>query len=123
MATVFSNIAAMSSSFSTTECSVKCRGRVLHDELRRLVVGDVVVPALADGDALEQVVAAVQRLAELQDVAFAGQLDAELLADGAGAAVAADQVFRGDRSRSCRASLISAVTDWASCSNDRNSQP
>ena len=46
-------------------------GVVLHDELRRLRVGDVIVAALADRDALEEVVAAVERLAKLQDVAFA----------------------------------------------------
>ena len=67
---------------------------VLHDQLRRLRVGDVIVPPLADRDALVQVVAAIERLAQLQQVAFAGKLDAELLAHDAGAAVAADQIFR-----------------------------
>ena len=69
-------------------------GVVLQDELRRLRVDDVIVAALADRDALEQLVAAVERLAKLQDVAFALQRDAELLAHGAGAAVAAGQILR-----------------------------
>ena len=55
-------------------------------------VGHVIVPALADRDALVEVVAAVERLAQLQQVAFAAELDAELLAHGAAAAVAADQI-------------------------------
>jgi len=61
-----------------------------------LRVGDVIVAALADGNTLEQVVASIERLTELEDVAFARELDAELPADGAGAAVAADQVLGRD---------------------------
>ena len=71
-------------------------GVVLQDELRRLGVDHVIVAALADRDALEQFVAAEQRLAKLQDVAFALQRDAELLAHAAGAAVAARHVLRDD---------------------------
>jgi hypothetical protein len=69
---------------------------VLQDELRRVGVGDVIVPSLADRNAVEQLVAAVQRLAELQDVALALQRDAELLANLAGAAVAAGEILRSD---------------------------
>ena len=64
-------------------------GRILHDQEGRVAVGHVIVPALADRDALVQVFAVVQRLAQLQQVGLAGELDAELLAHGAGAAVAA----------------------------------
>ncbi len=72
-------------------------GGVLHDHLRRVVVGDVIVPSLADRDAVEQLLAVMQRLAQLQHPVFvAGKLDAELLAHHAGAAVAADEIGRGD---------------------------
>ena len=99
-------------------------GVVLQDELRRLGVDDVIVAALADRDAVEQLVAAVERLAKLQDVAFALQGDAELLAH---------RRWRRRRSRPDIARvmrsvlplsfLISAVTLCASCANDTNSQP
>ena len=71
-------------------------GRILHDQLRRLGVGHVVVPALADRDALEQIVAVIERLPQLQQVGVALQADAELPAHDARAAVAADQVLRLD---------------------------
>src|SRR5712692_1255218 len=75
--------------------------RVLHYEKSVVAVGDVIVAplagAVADGDALEQLVAAIQRLAQLEYVVFAAQLDAELLAHGAPAAVAAHHVRRADR--------------------------
>ena len=71
-------------------------GRILHDEKGRLPVGDMVVAAAAgpgaDRDFVEQVRAVKERLAELQEVAFAAQLDAEFLAHRAGAAVAADEI-------------------------------
>ena len=94
-----SNIVAMSSSLSTTECRVKCRGRILDDQLLPSVIGDVIVTPLADRDALVEVLAIVQRLAKLQDVGLAVELDAELPAHRARAAVAADQVLRRDRGR------------------------
>ena len=63
-------------------------------------VGDVIVRGpVADRDALVQLVAAIERLAELQQVAVALQLDVELLAHPAAAAVAADQVVGGDVER------------------------
>src|SRR5256885_4029389 len=75
--------------------------RILHDEKAVVAVGNVIVapPAgpLADGEALEQVVAAIQRLAQLQYVVLPAQLDAELLAYGAPAAVAAHHIRRADR--------------------------
>ena len=72
-------------------------GGILHDHLRRAVVGDVIVPALADRDAVEQLLAIVQRLAKLQHAVFvAGKLDAEPLAHHARPAVAADEIGRGD---------------------------
>ena len=64
--------------------------------MRRLVVGDVIVPALAGAVAerqpLEQLFAVIERLAQPKQIAFAAELDAELLAHRAGAAVAADQI-------------------------------
>ena len=49
--------------------------------------------ALADRDAVKQIVAAIQRLAQLQQIGFALQFDAELTAHRAVAAVAADQII------------------------------
>ena len=71
-------------------------GRVLHDQEGRTVVGDVIVAAfpraVAERDPVEQLVAAVERLAQPQQSALAAQRDAELLAHGARAAIAADEV-------------------------------
>ena len=87
----------MSSSLSTIECSVKCLVEILHDHLRRVVVGDVVVPTLADRDAIEQVLAIVQRLAQLQHPVFvAGELDAKRFPHHTRTAVAADEIGRSD---------------------------
>ena len=57
-------------------------------------IGNVIVPAFADRDALEQVVAAIQRLPQLQQICFALQLDAELAPHIARSAVAADEILR-----------------------------
>ncbi len=65
-------------------------------------VGNVVVPPLADRNALEQIVAAVQRLPQLQQIGVALQLDAELTAHVAGAAVAADEILRAQFRRRVR---------------------
>ena len=46
-------------------------------------VGNVIVPPLADRNALKQIVASIQGLPELHQVGFALQLDAELPAHGA----------------------------------------
>jgi hypothetical protein len=43
-----------------------------------------------------EIVAAIERLAQLEQVALARQADAELLADRASAAVAADEIQRRD---------------------------
>src|SRR5256885_5506701 len=70
--------------------------RILHDQERRRIVGDMVMPpfpgTVADRDALVEIVAAVQRLAKLQEVAFAAQTDAELVPYSARAAVAANEI-------------------------------
>src|SRR2546430_4593624 len=70
--------------------------RILHDQERRRIVGDMVmVPfpgTVADRDALVEIVAAVQRLAQLQEAALAAQTDAELVPYSARAAVAAHEV-------------------------------
>jgi hypothetical protein len=71
-------------------------GVVLHDEERGPVVGEVIVAARSDRDPGEQVRAVEQRLAQGQQ-RVATQLDAQLTADGAARAVAADQVRRTDR--------------------------
>ena len=54
------------------------------------------MPPLADRNAVEQVVAFVKRLTELLQVGVALQLDTELAANEAGAAIAADQIVRAD---------------------------
>ena len=69
-------------------------GRILDDKLRRAIVGHVIVAPFADRDALVELVATVERLAQRHDVAFALQRDAQLLADEARAAVATDQIER-----------------------------
>src|SRR5215831_11048424 len=56
----------------------------------------MVVAALADRDALIKRVAAIERLAQLENIAFALESDAELLADRAGAAVATGEIECGD---------------------------
>src|SRR5215467_10931005 len=72
-------------------------GRVLHDQLGRAIVGNVIVPTFSDRNALEQIFAIVQRLAQLQHAVFvAGEPDAELPAHRAVATVAADKVERLD---------------------------
>ena len=74
--------------------------RILHDEEGIRVVGDVVVPSAARPVAHRQpvveVVGPVQRLPQPKDVALARQADAEVAADRAAAAVAADKVSRAD---------------------------
>ena len=86
----------MSESCSTTPCRVKCLVEILDDQEGVLEIGDMIVAALADGDALVEAVAAIEALAQLQQVALAGEADAELLADRAAAAVAAGEIARGD---------------------------
>src|SRR5437899_9791005 len=70
--------------------------RILHDQERRRIVGDMVMApfagTVADRDALVEIVAAVQRLAQLQEVALAAQADAELVPYSARAAVAAHEI-------------------------------
>ena len=75
-------------------------GGILHDQERRLVIGNVIMPAaarpIADRQTFEQFVAAKQRLAQLQQIAFAGKGNAELLAHRTGTAVATDEVGRAN---------------------------
>ncbi len=52
---------------------------------------------IADRELVEQLVAAIERLAQLEQVAFATQFDPELLAHRARAAVAADQIVGAQR--------------------------
>ena len=68
MATVCSNIARHVVVVVDDGVQREMPGGVLHDQEGRVVVGDVVVAALADRDALEQVVAVIQRLAQLQQI-------------------------------------------------------
>src|ERR1700675_4315583 len=71
-------------------------GRILHDQERRRIVGDVIMApfagTVADRDPVVEIVAAVQRLAQLQEVALAAQADAELVPYSARAAVAAYEI-------------------------------
>ena len=71
-------------------------GVVLDDQERVAVVGDVVVAPAADRDPVEQVVAAEQRLTQLEQ-RLSLQRDPEPFADRARAAVAADEVCRPNR--------------------------
>ena len=57
-------------------------------------IGDMIVPAFADRDAFEQVVATIERLPQLQKIGFALQFDAELTAHVTRAPVAAHKVLR-----------------------------
>ncbi len=71
-------------------------GRILQDQEGVLAVGHVIVTALADRDALVEVIATIKPLAQFQQVAVAGEPDAELLAHGACAAIAAGEIARAD---------------------------
>jgi len=71
----------------------KMPGVVLHDEERGPVVGEVIVPALADRDPGEQVGAVEQRLAQTQQ-RLSPEFDAELIAHRAARTVTAGQVRR-----------------------------
>src|SRR5262249_22675573 len=56
----------------------------------------MIVAALADRDALIKLVAAIERLAQLENITFAFEADAELPADRTGAAVATGEIECGD---------------------------
>ena len=62
----------------------------------RLLISDVIVAALAwtiaDWNPVEQLVAAVERLAKLHEVALPAQRDAKLPAHPAGSAIAANEI-------------------------------
>ena len=70
--------------------------RILHQQEARVLLGHVIVAAasraVADRNFVEQLVAAIERLAKRQHVRLAAQPDAERLSHRAGAAVAAGQV-------------------------------
>ena len=67
--------------------------RILHDQERGPVVGYVIVAALAgtvaDRQPVKQVITAVECLAQLQQIPFPSQLDAQFPAHRAGAAITA----------------------------------
>src|SRR5580704_8211423 len=68
-------------------------GAVLEDnEWEQWFFGDVVMTALAHRNALVQIFAMEKRLPKFPDVAFALQSDAKLLANGARASIAPDQI-------------------------------
>ena len=67
-----------------------------NDEREYGSLSDVVVATLPHRNALVQFRAVEKRLAELSNVAFALQLDAELLSNGAGAPIASNQVRRSN---------------------------
>src|SRR6267378_848360 len=68
-------------------------GAVLENDEREYgSLSDVVVAALAHRNALVQFRAVEKRLPQLSNVAFALQLDAHLLSNGAGASIASNQV-------------------------------
>ena len=78
--------------------------RVLHDQKRRLGVGDVIVASLAravaDRNPIEEIGRVVQPLLQPQQIPFALQVNPELSADRARAAVAADDVLGAHLDRS-----------------------
>src|SRR5262249_58909862 len=80
-------------------------GRILDDQETSFGVGDVIMPPLADGDALVEVLGIIKRLAQLLDVGLAAEVDAELPAHQAAAAVATDHVGGAQRGRSAVAAL------------------
>ena len=102
-------------------------GRILHDQERRLVIGDVIVPPpagpIADRQAVEQLVATEQRLPQAQQIAFAGKRDAEFLAHQARAAVAADEIGGADFLRFAAGRLHTRGDASVILRSDRNSQP
>src|SRR5215831_5736693 len=77
---------------------------ILHDQESRAVVRDVVVTpmpgACADRNAIVQFWTEVKRLMKTQEIAFTVEADAELLADGTAAAVAAHDEPRADAEHS-----------------------
>src|SRR2546421_11052885 len=87
-------------------------GRILDDQLRRAIVGHVIVTPLADGDALIELVATVERLAQRHDAALASQPNAQLLADEARSSIATDQIEGADL-RDCAADLLDHRFDTA----------
>src|SRR5262249_59654457 len=80
-------------------------GRILDDQETPFGVGDVIMPPLADRDALVQVLAIVERLPQLLDVGLAVELDAEQPAHQAVAAVATGHVGGAQRGQGAVATL------------------
>src|SRR5579863_2848792 len=72
------------------------RAVLKDDEREERPLRDVVVAPLAHWNSLVQIVAAEEGLAQLSDIAIALQWDAKLLADGAGTAVAPNEVRRAN---------------------------
>ena len=74
--------------------------RVLHDQERRLAIGDVVVTPAAwstvDRNAVEQVGREIERLIEARQIAFAAERNTDLPPDRADATVTADDELRAD---------------------------
>ena len=80
-------------------------GGVLDDQETAFGVGDVIMPPLADRDALVKVLAIIERLPQLLDIGLAAEVDAELPAHQAAAAVAADHIGGAQRGQSAVAAL------------------
>ena len=99
------------------------RAVLKNDEREERAFGDVVVASLAHGNLFVEIVAAEKRLAQLADISFALQADAELLADGAGAAVAADEIRGANRFVARRHSFGRWRSRSASCVKPTSSQP
>src|ERR1700733_4180384 len=69
----------------------------LRDYARPGGVGELIVASLSGYDALVQVIRSEDDLNEIANATFAFEFDTELLADGAGSAVAAGQVAAPQR--------------------------
>ncbi len=67
-----------------------------NDEWKYGSLSDVVVTPLPHRNALIQFRAVEKRLPQLSNVAFALQLDAKLLSNGAGASIASDKIRRSN---------------------------
>ncbi len=80
-------------------------GRILDDQETPFGVGDVIMPPLADRDALVEILAIIERLPQLLDVGLTAEVDAELPAHQAAAAVAADHIGGAQRGQSAVAAL------------------
>src|SRR5262249_46094815 len=68
-------------------------GGILHDQECRMGIGNVIMPPFADRDAVEQIVATIKPLPQLQQIGLTLKIDAELATHIARTTVAADEIL------------------------------